>query len=229
MIPVTVAKIMVPMSGTKIAQDSQSPWLTTARIKNSTDTPTMRFARTSSILWPALATTAAMIAAAPKAADPTIWSTAIRAPEASSPGSSTGSRWRCRSRAIRYRMGTVEHRLRALVTICGTCPMLMPCAVQMRLTTSIARHAVSDSPSTQPVRRSRSTCGRPRIVPDTVPAQPMTSTADTDNLHDTNPPQDKPPTRTAGHRVNSLCPAAAEDFSPLCDTNRTGTGLSTRT
>ena len=63
MIPVTVAKIMVPMSGTKIAQDSQSPWLTTARIKNSTDTPTMRFARTSSILWPALATTAAMIAA----------------------------------------------------------------------------------------------------------------------------------------------------------------------
>ena len=69
MVPVTVAKIMVPMSGTKIAQESQSPWLTTARIRNSTETPTMRFARTSSILWPALATTAAMIAAAPKAAD----------------------------------------------------------------------------------------------------------------------------------------------------------------
>ena len=70
MIPVTVAKIMVPMSGTKIAQDSHSPWFTTARIRNSTETPTMRFARTSSMLWPALATTAAMIAAAPKAADP---------------------------------------------------------------------------------------------------------------------------------------------------------------
>jgi hypothetical protein len=68
-----------------------------------------------------------------------------------------------------------------------------------------------------------------------VPAQPMTSTADTDNLHDANPPQDRAPTswhtgtRTAGHRVNSLCPAAVEDFSPLRETNRTGTGLSTRT
>ena len=61
MSPVTVAKIMVPMSGTMIAQDSQSAWLTTARIRNSTETPTMRGARTSSILWPALATTAAMI------------------------------------------------------------------------------------------------------------------------------------------------------------------------
>jgi hypothetical protein len=101
-------------------------------------------------------------------------------------------------------------------------------AVQLRLVTSIACHAVSDSPSTRPVRRSRNIWGRPRIVPDTVPAQPMTSTADTDNLHDTNPPQDKPPTRTAGHRVNSLCPGAAED-SPLGDTNRTGIGLSTRT
>jgi hypothetical protein len=39
MVPVTVAKIMVPMSGTKIAQESQSPWLTTARIRNSTETP----------------------------------------------------------------------------------------------------------------------------------------------------------------------------------------------
>jgi hypothetical protein len=52
MIPVTVAKIMVPMSGTKIAQDSQSAWFATARIRNSTETPTMRLARTSSILWP---------------------------------------------------------------------------------------------------------------------------------------------------------------------------------
>jgi hypothetical protein len=93
MIPVTVAKIMVPMSGTKIAQDSQSPWLTTARIRNSTETPTMRFARTSSILWPALATTAAMIAAAPTA-DPRIWSTAIRAPAASSPGSTVSAAFR---------------------------------------------------------------------------------------------------------------------------------------
>jgi hypothetical protein len=110
--------------------------------------------------------------------------------------------------------------------------MLTPWAVQLRLTTSIACHAVSDSPSTRPVRTSRSTWGRPRIVPDTVPAQPMTSTADIDNLHDANPP-DKPPTRaasrTAGHRVNSLFPAAAEDSSPVSDTNRTGTGLSTRT
>jgi hypothetical protein len=63
----------------------------------------------------------------------------------------------------------------------------------------------------------------------------MTSTADTDNLHDANPPHDKPParwhcgTRTVGHRANSLCPAAAEDFSPLRETNHTGMGLSTRT
>ena len=68
MIPVTVAKIMVPASGTKIAQDSQSPWFTTARIRNSTETPTMRLERTSSILWPALETTPAMIAAAAKVA-----------------------------------------------------------------------------------------------------------------------------------------------------------------
>jgi hypothetical protein len=79
-------------------------------------------------------------------------------------------------------------------------------------------------PSTRPVRTSRSTWGRPRIVPDTVPAQPMTSIADTDNLH--NPPQHKPPTsghrgiQTAGHRVNSLSPAAAEHSSPVSDTNR---------
>jgi hypothetical protein len=39
MIPVTEAKIMVPMSGTKIAQDSQSPWFTAARIRNSAETP----------------------------------------------------------------------------------------------------------------------------------------------------------------------------------------------
>src|SRR4029450_12826902 len=84
-------------------------------------------------------------------------------------------------------MGTVEHRLRALVKICGTCPMLMPCAVQLRLTTSIACHAVNDRPSTRPVRTSRSTWGRPRIVPDTVATQPITSTTDTDDLHDANP------------------------------------------
>jgi hypothetical protein len=65
--------------------------------------------------------------------------------------------------------------------------MLMPCPVQMRLTTCIARHAVSDRPSTRPVRTSRSTWGRPRIVPDTVPAQPITSTANTDDLHDASP------------------------------------------
>jgi hypothetical protein len=106
MSPVTVAKIMVPASGTKIAQDSHSPWFTTARIRNSTETPTMRFERTNSILWPALATTAAMIAV-PNVENPRIWSTAIRATAASSPGGSTGSKWRCRSRAIRYRMGTV--------------------------------------------------------------------------------------------------------------------------
>jgi hypothetical protein len=70
MSPVTVAKIRVPASGTKIAQDSHSPWFTTARIRNSTETPTMRFERTSSILWPALATTAAMIAAAPNVGGP---------------------------------------------------------------------------------------------------------------------------------------------------------------
>ena len=40
MIPVTVAKIMVPASGTKIAQHSQNPWFITARIKNCTETPT---------------------------------------------------------------------------------------------------------------------------------------------------------------------------------------------
>jgi hypothetical protein len=47
-------------------------------------------------------------------------STAIRIPAASS----TGIKCRCSSRAIRYRMGTVGHRL----TICGTCPTLMPSA-----------------------------------------------------------------------------------------------------
>ena len=79
-------------------------------------------------------------------------------------------------------MGTVEHRLRALVRICGSCPMLRPCAVQLRLTTNIACHAVSDSPSTRPVRTSRSSWGRPKMTPDAVPAQPITSTADTDHL-----------------------------------------------
>jgi hypothetical protein len=65
MIPVAVATMTVPMSGTKIAQDSQSPWFTTARIKNSTETPMMRGERTSSILCPALETTAGMIAIVP--------------------------------------------------------------------------------------------------------------------------------------------------------------------
>ena len=51
----------------------------TASIRNSTDTPTMRLARTNSMLWPALATTAATMAAAPLAADPKIWSIAVSA------------------------------------------------------------------------------------------------------------------------------------------------------
>jgi hypothetical protein len=53
-VPGTVATITVPMSGTKIAQDSHGPWLTTAEIRYSTETPTMRGERMGSMLWPAL-------------------------------------------------------------------------------------------------------------------------------------------------------------------------------
>lgn len=73
------------------------------------------------------------------------------------------------------------------------------------------------------------------FVPDTVAIQPITSTTDTDDLHDANPSHTtlrtrwRGGTRPAGHSVNSECPADAEDSSPLSDTNRTGTGLFTRT
>ncbi len=86
---VAVATITVPMSGIKSAQDGHSPRFATARIKrrgsNSAETPTMRGERTNWTLWPVLETLAGMIATVPSAADPKIWSTAIRALHPASP------------------------------------------------------------------------------------------------------------------------------------------------
>ena len=115
--------------GTRIAQDSQSTWLTR---RGSGTAPRHRRcvgdgpARGSGRRW----------RLRPRRSPPrrTRRTQGAGRPDQNPGGQQAWKQHRTRgavsSRAIRYRIGTVENRLRALVTICGTCPMLRPCAVQ---------------------------------------------------------------------------------------------------